>query len=943
MFSDDRLLEVWARVWELPPAERAHAARAYAADETEAATLLALLAEDGAADMSPSPRDVAAALWEVALPRDLGDWAGRRLTPRLQLGELAGAGGQGFVYRGNDLASLQRLAVKVLPMRDASSFAAMRRELRAAAMLAAPRTVGVVAMDRHGDALWFAMPWIDGEPMGVGEVWPWERVRRAVAALLGSLRHIHRHNWLHGDIKPSNVLVAADGLPHLLDLGLAGRHRVGVALEGTLGWISPRRLLGAPPSPADDLYALGRLANAALDAGQRQVAETWSEAIAEASAWTSDHGVRRARTAGGQGVPDEARSAIDLLLEMGLPRHRPLAAAMDQLAQLLYAPESARQHVFACLPDDNAARDAAALATLFDSRDPSARLVAPPLVDLARRSHGTRQGVADVLARWEASGVGGFAACRYELAPLEAREVWAGDDAWLLRQGPAWRDEDGASRRLLDALRIEPRGQSLLALARVARVQTEEASRALAGLTAKGWVCEAAEGQWKLLAWPSDLPVPDGHIARRLHLHWAAVLRPLPTAWQHAVGAGLTVRSILRAAIRAARKAAAYGRNAAAVKCLDAALALVWTEPNPGDLPVVEALVLRTQWACTAWDGWATMPASLALLDEFVPLVPAVSHLAAAIRERSRALRGGEAFPCVESAGASCPEVDVSLAKIEAAAKLHEACDVGGEVLEQAIAEARLKLPPGALLPGGLDLRLAYRQHRFEDAARLYELQATRAGRTREGASSWFSAAEHWLFAQRGSDMRRCHLAALEAAPPCDVPLVAVTYVAQERVLEYSQGGAPRRDDSMPALELHTLELRVHSVPLLREATYAWRRGDADGARALAGRAVHATRTHSRPGLNELIETFALFLDPTAEIEAFDPHLQLARRSAFPRSALQVFALARARIGASIDLEPTLRERWVAGARAPLPAFRFEVLSLQECLKCLVEGCAPEA
>jgi eukaryotic-like serine/threonine-protein kinase len=77
-----------------------------------------------------------------------------------------------------------------------------------------------------------------------------------------AVQALHRHGWLHGDIKPSNLFVADEGHVTLLDLGLARSFAAGQArpgrLAGTLAYLPPEAYASLVDlGPAADVYALG--------------------------------------------------------------------------------------------------------------------------------------------------------------------------------------------------------------------------------------------------------------------------------------------------------------------------------------------------------------------------------------------------------------------------------------------------------------------------------------------------------------------------------------------------------------------------------------------------------------------------------------------------------------------------------------------------------------
>jgi serine/threonine protein kinase len=83
----------------------------------------------------------------------------------------------------------------------------------------------------------------------------WREVARIGAILARALHAVHARDITHRDIKPDNIVMTADGQPILVDFGLA-QTRSADDLAGTLGYMAPEVLAGAPPSPLADQYAL---------------------------------------------------------------------------------------------------------------------------------------------------------------------------------------------------------------------------------------------------------------------------------------------------------------------------------------------------------------------------------------------------------------------------------------------------------------------------------------------------------------------------------------------------------------------------------------------------------------------------------------------------------------------------------------------------------------
>ncbi|MFE1904861.1 serine/threonine-protein kinase [Streptomyces gardneri] len=186
---------------------------------------------------------------------------GHRLVARL------GAGGMGVVYLARTPLG-GWAAVKVIRAEyaaDPGFRARFRREAELAARLTSRWTVPVLAADADAREPWLATAYVPGLPLSeavaVRGPWPADRVRTLAAALAEALDAVHTAGLVHRDVKPDNVLLAADG-PRLIDFGIAravgstGLTETGSVI-GSAGYLSPEQARGARVGPAGDVFSLG--------------------------------------------------------------------------------------------------------------------------------------------------------------------------------------------------------------------------------------------------------------------------------------------------------------------------------------------------------------------------------------------------------------------------------------------------------------------------------------------------------------------------------------------------------------------------------------------------------------------------------------------------------------------------------------------------------------
>ncbi|MGW0551433.1 protein kinase domain-containing protein [Streptomyces altiplanensis] len=188
------------------------------------------------------------------------------LADRYRLDELLGRGGTADVYQGTDLRLGRPVAVKMFrPGADAVFEERFRDEAVLLARLHHPGLVTVYDAGRHENHPYLVMQLVRGatlrQKIATAPMTPLSAVRLGVR-LARALAHVHAAGIVHRDVKPSNILLEADGRPYLTDFGIsrlvdATSHTVPGALVGTAAYLAPEQVLGTGAGPAADVYALG--------------------------------------------------------------------------------------------------------------------------------------------------------------------------------------------------------------------------------------------------------------------------------------------------------------------------------------------------------------------------------------------------------------------------------------------------------------------------------------------------------------------------------------------------------------------------------------------------------------------------------------------------------------------------------------------------------------
>jgi hypothetical protein len=200
---------------------------------------------------------------------DSEDRTGQRFG-HYRIVQRLGAGGMGEVYQALD-ESLQRyVALKVIrgqtsPVRDRADTDRLLQEAVAQARLNHPNVVHIYYVGREGESPFLAMELVGGKTLADrlkrGPL-PFDQVVEIALQVSSALLHAGSFDIVHGDIKPSNLLLADRGTVKLSDFGLARRMSIrdgSGAINGSPNYICPEGARGEPTDVRSDMYSLGVL------------------------------------------------------------------------------------------------------------------------------------------------------------------------------------------------------------------------------------------------------------------------------------------------------------------------------------------------------------------------------------------------------------------------------------------------------------------------------------------------------------------------------------------------------------------------------------------------------------------------------------------------------------------------------------------------------------
>jgi tRNA A-37 threonylcarbamoyl transferase component Bud32 len=244
---------------------------------TELVAARARRSAEGATDRNTAAGEVRPPTPEIAV--------GSILRSRYILEQIIGRGGDSIVFRARDLHRVSAdeavgkfVAVKVLlPAQcpNVHALTRLKREFQQMQRLSHPGIVRVFDLDCDGDIWFMSMELVAARSLKARLRTPVSHAEgvRIIAACCEALEYAHSLGILHGDLKPSNVLMAGDGRVRLIDFGstpgpvrpLASGSDPSVA--ATPIYASPQLLAGSGAERRDDIFSLACLSYGILAGG----------------------------------------------------------------------------------------------------------------------------------------------------------------------------------------------------------------------------------------------------------------------------------------------------------------------------------------------------------------------------------------------------------------------------------------------------------------------------------------------------------------------------------------------------------------------------------------------------------------------------------------------------------------------------------------------------
>lgn len=194
---------------------------------------------------------------------------GHLLGGRYKIISVLGEGGMANVYLAEDIILQRKVAVKVLRLdlqKDPQTIQRFEREALSTSELSHPHIVSILDVGTEGDRHYLVMDYVDGPDLEKyiqqNNPIPLPKVIDIMDQILSAVALAHKHNVIHRDLKPQNILMDKKGNIKIVDFGIAIALNQSTITQtntamGSVHYMSPEQARGSMATKQSDIYSLG--------------------------------------------------------------------------------------------------------------------------------------------------------------------------------------------------------------------------------------------------------------------------------------------------------------------------------------------------------------------------------------------------------------------------------------------------------------------------------------------------------------------------------------------------------------------------------------------------------------------------------------------------------------------------------------------------------------